>query len=1289
MDNKDNETPKNPKKDFEKMVELFFEKNKNPVVKQNNYATPVGELEIRFGTKQFKKITKIDYDNVVKQLFSAGFTTSLPNGLHILRIQPEFMNNQGQLTLSNIRAEIPGIDLVQEYCKTNSIQKIIDMHSTLSTNFEKIKFTKKTPPKWKNTEQRVKFVDFDDYNFRVSYQEEEDFTTKSSIAQKIITNWNNSKKSFRYINRVRFSHPLFPVFADVSIVRSSKFKGKVPFLEYSIQDAGVLSNPETYEIELELNNEKIGENKMCNNLSDLLHSIRKCIRIVLGGLQNTQYPISFSETNAVVKEYLKILHKDNFKQIMQKRNEKRNFKQDIVYSGRDFIGPSSLPLQIENIVSDNQLNVPNVRTHYCVTDKADGERRLLFVDDNGKIYMMDTNMNVMFTGTKTLDKTLHNSIVDGEFIKYNKKNEIINLYAAFDLYFYNKQSAREYGFIPENMEETSGGAKEGVQKYRLPLLYDFVKRLKPQSIVVPENEIHLTKTSEMPSNTAKACHFVVKCKDFYNSNENFTIFDACSEILSKTEEGFEYNTDGIIFTPTNTGVASHKIGTAGALEKVTWELSLKWKPPEYNTIDFLVSMKKDKNGQDEIHNIFQEGTNMQGVQNVSQYKTLELRCGFDPNKHGYLNAFMDVVNGVKPFQKIEDKENTKNYFPVPFQPTNPYDPTAKYCNVSLKNNGNDEYVLLTEENEYFDEGTIVEFKYDTTKNGFWKWVPLRVRYDKTAELNAGLKNYGNAYHVANSNWRSIHNPVTLEMMKTGEGIPTEINNDDVYYNRSNSLSNTKSLRDFHNLFVKKKLIANVSKRNDTLIDYAVGKGGDISKWIASNLSFVFGIDISKDNIQNNLDGACARYLNSCKKNKHVPNALFVCGNSGLNIRDGSSFINQKDKEITHAVFGEGPKDKQLLGEGVYHQYGKAKDGFNVSSIQFALHYFFENKKSFHEMLKNVSECTKVNGYFIGTCYDGKKVFELLKNIKINESITMFKEECKIFEITKKYEQTDFYDDETSLGYSIDIFQETINKVFREYLVNYHFLERMLENYGFVVLTNEEAKQLGFPNGSGYFEDLFKFMEQEMNTNHSNEYGTALQMSNDEKKISFMNRYFIFKKKENVNTNNVFKMFLKEYDYQQTIEKVEEIFVNVETTPHSLTKLNVPKVVIQPSQPLLPPLIPIPLDDVDVVDVVDDAKEEALNLNDEVKVVEDKVEPKVIPKKNCPENKEFNPITKRCNNKCKDGYVRNSEFKCVSAKNRKGEKNTSPPPAKIQFMPDDDEVKIILKKIKKKNNDDKK
>jgi hypothetical protein len=133
----------------------------------------------------------------------------------------------------------------------------------------------------------------------------------------------------------------------------------------------------------------------------------------------------------------------------------------------------------------------------------------------------------------------------------------------------------------------------------------------------------------------------------------------------------------------------------------------------------------------------------------------------------------------------------------------------------------------------------------------------------------GEANYGNAYHVANNNWYSIHHPVTDEMISTGANIPETINDDEIYYNTkvtNNTSSNfakktsyTSSMRNFHNLFVKKKLIKCVSNTNDTLIDYAVGKAGDLSKWIESRLKFVLGIDISKDNIYNHTDGACARY----------------------------------------------------------------------------------------------------------------------------------------------------------------------------------------------------------------------------------------------------------------------------------------------------------------------------------------------------------------------------------------------------------------------------------------------
>ena len=64
---------------------------------------------------------------------------------------------------------------------------------------------------------------------------------------------------------------------------------------------------------------------------------------------------------------------------------------------------------------------------------------------------------------------------------------------------------------------------------------------------------------------------------------------------------------------------------------------------------------------------------------------------------------------------------------------------------------------------------------------------------------------------------------------------------------------------------------------------------------------------------------------------------------------------------------------------------KGEDGFNVSSCQFAMHYFFENPDTLQGFLRNVAECTRLNGYFIGTAYDGKLVFNLLKKIKTSET----------------------------------------------------------------------------------------------------------------------------------------------------------------------------------------------------------------------------------------------------------------------------------------------------------------
>jgi hypothetical protein len=483
-------------------------------------------------------------------------------------------------------------------------------------------------------------------------------------------------------------------------------------------------------------------------------------------------------------------------------------------------------------------------------------------------------------------------------------------------------------------------------------------------------------------------------------------------------------------------------------------------------------------------------------------------------------------------------DNEEKYSPVPFRPTNPFDENACYCNVELKSGE-----MRTEENEVFGEHMIIEFRYDINLTGSWKWVPLRVRYDKTAELHNGAPNYGNAYHVANSNWHSIHDPITKEMIMTGEGIPEIDEDSDVYYNRDSREINTDGLRDFHNLYVKKKIILGVSQRKQSLIDYAVGKAGDLPKWIRAHLGFVFGIDKSNSNIFDPLDGACARYIKSAKEyTKDFPKALFLEGNSGNNIRSGKAFKTEKEKQIARAIFGNGPKDRQVLKEAVYKQYGVAQEGFNISSCQFALHYFFENNVVFHEFLRNLAECTALGGYFIGTCYDGKTVFKRLQQKIKGEGIAIMKRDRKVYEINKMYDETGFPDDETSVGYMIHVYQDSINKTFPEYLVNFNYLVQMLSNYGFALIKKEEAGPIGLPNGTGLFSELFTEMELEIaqNPQRANDYKKAISMTEDEKWISFMNRYFVFKKTHNVDAERIYKQFVSKKMLGDLAKQADEL-----------------------------------------------------------------------------------------------------------------------------------------------------
>ena len=1076
----------------EKLAELFkiymeklytFSDNKTP------------ELEVKFGTKGIRAINKSNFDRVIKTLLNFGFKQG-DTEQYLLRTSLDIEDKKVANDYRNVRLEINGLKNIQDYCISNAVPD-----GALDKNYQ---FVEKELFSQGGTTYYP--VDFSDHNFRVTYNIEHALSSTSEPIQKLLSNWKTSKKVFRYLKRYRLTHSDYPFAVDLSIVKSTpKRYGKMQS-SYTMRECDLFNRPENYEIEIEIVNSEIGAIK---DPISIIAGLKRMVKYILIGLQDSYFPIGLKEQGIVRDEYYELV-------------KKKDYKTKPVVPG-DFIGPSSVTLQIENIamldkeetsISESEsykTDTINIRNNYTVTDKADGSRKLLFVNGVGRIYFINSSMNIEFTGCLTKNEGLFYTILDGEHVTNDKNGKFINLYIAFDIYYINKKNVTGFPLIKTTDDEKDDNKdkddnKEGDQKkilYRLTLL----------NTVIQTVQIKAYSDTKEP--------FIrLDMKRFYSGN----IFSGSNTILTNIEKGlYQYNTDGLILTPANTGVASDTIGYEAPNYRTTWNASLKWKPPVFNTIDFLVSIKSDKTGQYYVGNRFTKGTNLTQAEQIMKYYTLVLRVGFDEKRHGYINPCQNIIDDRLPKREIVIGKS--EYKPMQFYPTNPSDDNAGIANIELRLNQLGELKMFTLENEEIEDNSIVEFKYDNTMEQGWRWQPLRVRYDKTNELRSGLNNFGNAYHTANNVWHSIHYPVTDAMISSGrltsDDVTSNDNDNDIYYNKNNKISQTRALRDFHNLYVKQMLINRLSSNRETiLIDYAVGKGGDLPKWINAGVRFALGVDLSRDNIENRLDGACARYLNYCKKYTEIPKAIFLHGDSSVNIRSGAAFQGDKSRQIVNALFGSGTKDITMLGKGIHKNYGVAVEGFNISSIQFAIHYMFENRTRLHAFMKNLTECTKINGYLVGTCYDGNSVFNLLATKEKGESVNLYKNDDKIWEITRQYVGDEFPENESSLGYAIDVYQETINKVFREYLVNYKYLKRILENYGFAELSGDELTEIGLKESSGMFSDMFNSMRMEIATQKRKMFGNAENMSDEEKTISFLNRYFIFKKVRNVDADKI-------------------------------------------------------------------------------------------------------------------------------------------------------------------------
>jgi len=194
----------NPNPKPKEMFNIMTQKYLDNILKKED---GVSELEVKFGTRGVKEITKDDFDNVVKKLLSAGFKI-VKSQEYCLKIQSEFTDiGTGKTKLSNIRTEVYGLSNIQKYCRNDRLEDI---------NY---RFVQKMQAK--EGSEFIRPVNFDDFNFRLSYQKEKIIPITSSLGQSILSTWIKEKKVFRHINRTTLIHDDFPFHIDISVVKES------------------------------------------------------------------------------------------------------------------------------------------------------------------------------------------------------------------------------------------------------------------------------------------------------------------------------------------------------------------------------------------------------------------------------------------------------------------------------------------------------------------------------------------------------------------------------------------------------------------------------------------------------------------------------------------------------------------------------------------------------------------------------------------------------------------------------------------------------------------------------------------------------------------------------------------------------------------------------------------------------------------------------------------------------------------------------------------------------------
>lgn len=920
-------------------------------------------------------------------------------------------------TSDTLRLTITGKDDILDYCKTNSVPN-------QGVDIIRKSRVEQLPP-----------ILITDYDIKLNVNREDDVPAQDK--SDYVNSLKNKYKFYRYKQRFSYTDKNKSMRIDMSIVRSSSNpKAK------SLVSSKTLSSADEYEVEIEiLNDTKSKPSDITKKLMDLTFTLLKL------NLNVTKL-IPKSKKDVLLYEYATLVDKSL---------ELGIFNQN---QTRYFIRYQPVTLMKRNLL-DPDVDVVSIQEDYSVTEKADGERYVLYISKTSDVYFINSRMNVIDMDMK--HPSAKSCLIDGEYITKGKLNTKLNMYMAFDCYFVNGVDVRNKDLID-----------------RLDMIDKSVlKDWKIDGITIE-----------------------VK-KFFYNTSKK-TIFEETKKCIDRALT-LPYHTDGLVFTPLYLPPgALYKNDNTMNPYGGAWNKVFKWKPPEENTIDVLLkfgneSIVETNDGTKQrcmYADMFvaYKGSIESTVNIVDMYNMIQ------KNNINYFDEKNKVIKRVFDFTYLPIVEGNK--FPLTKEGNEfindnmivemAYVPNSSYTRWSPLRLRKDKTAVMKQTNTLDNAANY----YNTAMN---VWMSINDPIDK--EMLIGTKKLDKD-EVKTDNQDLYYARETP---------------------RDRSL--LRPMLDFHNYWVKKKNLFDLfAEKNYRLLEVGCGQAGDLPKWIDNRFSQVVGIDNNEDNLLNSNSGAYRRMIDNISTMKLRSRFDLKKQSFVFLLMDGSvawdpdeiikNTSSDEFKYLASVAFGKINKSK-ILNKHLLNVHNAMNDPFDVISCQFAVHYFFKDNATLDIFCSNINKHMKRNGYFIGCCLDGHIVNQAFTKKK-NDIIQGKMNDKVLWQIQKKY--TD-YDEkgsgEKNLGKQIDVYVETINKIIPEYLVDFELFQRKLEKFNITLVDTKKETNIDIKTNtsSGSFEVLWDNMVKAQKNGFKNwAVSNAIDSMTDViKEYSFMNRWFIFKK----------------------------------------------------------------------------------------------------------------------------------------------------------------------------------